>query len=47
MTARIRETLDLETVLRTSARELQGTLNLEEAEIRLFPYEEANNESAS
>ena len=40
MTARIRETLDLETVLRTSARELQNTLNLEEAEVRLFPQDD-------
>jgi GAF domain-containing protein len=34
--ARIRETLDLETVLRTSAREIQRTLNLQEAEVRLI-----------
>lgn len=36
---RIRETLDLETVLRTSAREIQQTLNLQEAEVRLIPQE--------
>jgi len=38
---RVRETLDLDTVLRTSAVELQRALNLEEAEIQLFA---ANNE---
>lgn len=32
---RIRETLDVETILRLSARELQRTFNLQEAEIRL------------
>ena len=37
--SRIRETLDLETVLRTSAREIQRTLNLQEAEIRLLPQD--------
>lgn len=36
MAARIHETLDLDTVLRNSARELQSVLNLEEAEVRLF-----------
>ena len=39
MTARIRETLDLDTVLRTSARELQSALNLEMAEVRLIQQE--------
>jgi GAF domain-containing protein len=37
ISARIRETLDLDIVLRTSAREIQRALNLEEAEIRLIP----------
>jgi GAF domain-containing protein len=36
---RIRETLDLDMVLRTSAREIQSTLMLEEAEIRLVPQD--------
>jgi GAF domain-containing protein len=36
---RIRETLDLDMVLRTSAREIQSTLMLEEAEIRLIPQD--------
>jgi hypothetical protein len=34
---RIRETLDLDMVLRTSVREIQSTLKLEEAEMRLMP----------
>ena len=34
---RIRETLDLDMVLRTSVREIQSTLKLEEAEVRLMP----------
>ncbi len=33
---KVRETLDLQTILRTSAREIQRALDLEEAEIRLF-----------
>ena len=33
---RVRETLDLETVLKTSATELQTVLGLEEAEVQLF-----------
>ncbi|MBN1449956.1 MAG: GAF domain-containing protein [Anaerolineales bacterium] len=37
---RIRETLDLDMVLRTSAREIQSTLLLEEAEVRLIPQDE-------
>lgn len=36
VTARIRETLDLDTVLRTTAREVQKALNLQEAEVRLL-----------
>jgi len=39
VTSRIRETLDLETVLRTSAREIQRALSLQEAEIRLISQE--------
>jgi GAF domain-containing protein len=39
ISARIRETLDLDIVLRTSAREIQKALNLQEAEIRLFPQD--------
>jgi GAF domain-containing protein len=38
VSARIRETLDLDIVLRTSAREIQKALNLQEAEIRLIPH---------
>ena len=33
---KVRETLDLQAILRTSAREIQRALNLEEAEIRLI-----------
>ena len=33
---KVRETLDLQTILRTSAREIQRALDLDEAEIRLF-----------
>ena len=36
VTARIRETLDLDTVLRTTAREVQKALNLQEVEVRLL-----------
>jgi len=47
--ARIRETLDLETVLRTSAREIQSALNLQEAEVRLLhqatPDDEDNSQN--
>ena len=43
MTARIRETLDLETVLRTSARELQSTLKLDEVEVRLLTEDNSTN----
>lgn len=41
---RIRETLDLETVLRTSAREIQHTLNLQEVEVRLLALEHSDDE---
>ena len=40
---RIRETLDLDMVLRTSAREIQSALNLQEAEVRLMPQEKPND----
>jgi len=40
---RIRENLDLETVLRTSAREIQRNLNLQEAEVRLISQEKPND----
>lgn len=39
---RIRETLDLDMVLRTAAREIQSTLNLQEAEVRLVSQEKIN-----
>jgi GAF domain-containing protein len=42
VTARIRETLDLDTVLRTTAREVQKALNLQEAEVRLLPQDKPN-----
>lgn len=42
--ARIRESLDLDIVLRTSAREIQKALNLQEAEIRLIPQKNTNDE---
>ena len=35
-TSKIRETLDLETVLKTTAREIQQAFNLQEAEVRLL-----------
>ena len=40
---RIRENLDLDTVLRTSAREIQRTLNLQEVEVRLITQEKPND----
>ena len=43
VSATVRETLDVDTVLRTSAREIQRALNLEEAEVRLFPQNNRNN----
>jgi GAF domain-containing protein len=36
---KVRETLDVQAILRTSAREIQRALNLEEAEVRLFQPE--------
>ena len=44
VTSRIRETLDLETVLRTSAREIQRALSLQEAEIRLISQENPDDQ---
>ena len=44
VTARVRETLDLDTVLRTTAREIQKALNLQEAEVRLFPQDKPDDE---
>jgi GAF domain-containing protein len=43
ITARIRETLDLDTVLRTTAREVQKALNLQEAEVRLLPQDKPDD----
>jgi GAF domain-containing protein len=43
ITSRVRETLDLETVLRTSAREIQKALNLQEAEVRLIPQDNSED----
>jgi GAF domain-containing protein len=49
VTSRMRETLDLETVLRTSAHEIQRALNLQEAEVRLInqnvPSDEKNSQN--
>ena len=44
---RIRETLDLDTVLRTSAREIQSALNLQEAEICLINQDVPGSEKDS
>lgn len=46
ISARIRETLDLDIVLRTSVREIQRTLNLQEAEIRLIPHNSGDEEDS-
>jgi GAF domain-containing protein len=43
VSTRIRETLDLDTVLRTSAREIQNALNLQEVEVRLIPQDNPND----
>ena len=43
VTARVRETLDLDTVLRTTAREVQKALNLQEAEVRLLPQDKPDD----
>ena len=44
VSSRIRESLDLDIVLRTSAREIQKALSLEEAEIRLIPPNNLDND---
>ena len=44
VSARVSETFDLDIVLRTSAREIQKALNLQEAEIRLIRQGDLNNE---
>jgi GAF domain-containing protein len=44
VTARVRESLDLDTVLRTTAREIQKALNLQEAEVRLLPQNKPDDE---
>jgi GAF domain-containing protein len=44
VSARIRETLDLDVVLRTTAREIQKALNLQEAEIRLIPQNDLDGD---
>jgi GAF domain-containing protein len=44
ISARVRETLDLDTVLRITAREIQQALNLQEAEVRLIPQDESGSE---
>ncbi len=42
--ARIRETLDLDIVMRTAAREIQRALNLHEVELRLLPPEKPEDQ---
>jgi GAF domain-containing protein len=37
ITTRMRESLDVETVLQTAAREMRTALDLEEAEVRIMP----------
>ena len=44
VTAHVRETLDLDTVLRTTVREIQKALNLQEAEIRLISQDKPDDE---
>jgi len=44
ISARVRETLDLDTVLRITAREIQQALNLQEAEVRLLPPDKPGSE---
>jgi GAF domain-containing protein len=44
ISARVRETLDLDTVLRVTAREIQQALNLQEAEVRLIPQDNLGSE---
>jgi len=40
----VRETLDLDTVLRITAREIQQALSLQEAEVRLIPQDKSGSE---
>jgi GAF domain-containing protein/HAMP domain-containing protein len=47
MTARIRETLDLDVVLQTAVREIKQTFNLEQAEVRLQMNSEKKTEKQS
>jgi len=47
VTSRMRETLDLDTVLRTSAREIQRALNLQEAEVRLISQDRQSEKKIS
>jgi len=44
VTARVRETLNLDTVLRTTAREVQKALDLQEAEVRLLTQDKPDDE---
>jgi hypothetical protein len=44
VSARIRETFDLDIVLRTTAREIQKALNLQEAEVRLIRQSDLDGE---
>ena len=44
VTARVRETLNLDTVLRTTAREVQKVLDLQEAEVRLLTQDKPDDE---
>lgn len=46
ISSQIRETLDLETVLRTAAQELQRAFNLQEAEVRLSAGQDALPDSS-
>ncbi len=45
VTARVRETLNLDTVLRTTAREVQKALDLQEAEVRLLTQDKPDDET--
>jgi GAF domain-containing protein len=45
VSARMRETLDIETMLKTAAREIQQALNLAEAEIRLGSTTDSSDRS--
>jgi GAF domain-containing protein len=43
ITTRMRETLDIETILKTAVAEIRQTLGLREAEVRLQVAEESNS----